>query len=110
MRIDRLAQVVVRAILDGVDGRFDGALRGQQDEGNVGELVFQRAQQIVSTHARHDEVAHDDRRPKAGDLAQCFLTVRGFVGQEPPVLDELSQPGPSRMIVFDDQHPFTRGV
>ena len=94
----------------GFDGGLDGALRSEQDEGNVGELVFQSAQQIVSAHARHDEVAHDDRRPKAGDLAERILAIRGFVGLKPPVLDELSQPRACRVIVFDDQHPLTRGV
>ena len=39
LRIDGLAQVVVGAVLDRFDRAFDRALRRQQDEGDVRELV-----------------------------------------------------------------------
>ena len=40
LRIDRLAQIVVGAFLDRLDGGLDGPLRGQQDEGQVGQLIL----------------------------------------------------------------------
>ena len=40
LRIDRLAQVVVGAFLDRFDGAVDGALRGQKDERDIGQLFL----------------------------------------------------------------------
>ena len=57
LRIDRLAQVVVGAVLDRFDRALDGPLRRQQDEGEVRQLVLQRLQQFEAAHARHHEVA-----------------------------------------------------
>ena len=109
LRIDRLAQVVVGAVLDRVDGALDRALRGQQDERDVRQLILQRAEQVVPAHPRHDQVAHDDGRPEAGDLAEAFLAVGRLVGLEAPGLDELGQPGPRGRVVLDDEHPLARG-
>ncbi len=103
LRIDGLTQIVVGAVLDRVDGALDRALRRQQDEGDVRQLILQGAEQIVAAHPRHHEVAHDDGRPEAGDLAEPFLAVGGLVGLEPPGLNELGQPGPRCRVVLDDQ-------
>ena len=46
LRIDRFAQVVVGAFFDRFDGAVDRALRRQQDERDVAELILERAQQI----------------------------------------------------------------
>ena len=108
LRIHGLAQVVVGAVLDCLDGAFDGPLRRQQDEGDVGELVLQRAQQIVAAHPRHHEVAHDDRRTKAGDLAERVFAVGRLVGLVAPGLHELGEADARRGIVFDDQHALAR--
>ena len=108
LRVDGLAQVVVGAVLDRLDGAFDGALRRQQDEGDVGELVLQRAEQIVAAHPRHHEVAHDDRRTKARDLAERVLAVTRLVGLVTPGLHELGEADPRGRIVLDDQHALAR--
>ena len=108
LRIDGLTQIVVGAVLDRVDGALDRALSRQQDEGDVGQLILQGAEQIVAAHPRHHEVAHDDRRPEAGDLAQPFFTVGGLVGLEPPGLNELRQAGPRCRVILDDQDSLPR--
>ena len=95
LRIDGLAQVVVGAVLDRVDRALDRALRREQDEGDVRQLILQRAEQVVPAHPRHDQVAHDDRRAEAGDLAEAFLAIGRLVGLEAPGLHELRQPGPA---------------
>jgi hypothetical protein len=59
--IDGLAQVVVSAFLDRFDGGFDGALRGEQDDRQIGQLVLESAQQLDAAHARHHQIRHDDR-------------------------------------------------
>ena len=106
LRIHGLAQIVVGAVLDRFDGALDGALRRQQDERDVRQLILQRAQEVVAAHARHDEVADDDRRPEARDLAEAVFAVGRFFGLEAPGLDELGQPGPRRRVVFDDEYAF----
>ena len=108
LRVDRLAEVVVGAILDRVDGALDRALRREKDEGDVRQLILQGAQQVVTAHPGHHEVAHDDGRPEAGHLAEPFLAVGGLVGLEPPGLDELCEAGPGRRVVLDDEHAFAR--
>jgi hypothetical protein len=37
-------------------GGFDGALRGEQDDRQIGQLILESAQQLEAAHARHDEV------------------------------------------------------
>jgi hypothetical protein len=87
LRVDGLAQVVVSAVLDRFDGALDGALRRQQDECDVRELILQRSQQIVAAHARHHEIAHDDGRTKARDLPERVFAVTRLVGLVAPGLD-----------------------
>ena len=90
-RIDRLAQVVVGAFLDRLDSGFDGALRGEQDERQVGQLVLQRAQKFEPAHARHHQVGHDDRGTEGRHFLHRLFSVRGLVGLETPGADKLGQ-------------------
>ena len=105
--IHRLAQVVVRAILDGLDGAFDRALRRQEDEGDIGELVFQRPQQVMPAHPGHHEVADDDCRPEAGDAPKRFLAIRCLVRLKSPRLHQFRKPCARRWVVFHDEHTLT---
>ena len=105
-RIDRLAQVVVGAFLDRLDRRLHGALRGEQDEREIGQLILQRAQQLEPAHARHDQVRHDDGGTEGRDLLQRLFAVGGDVGLESPGADELGEPDARRGIVLDDEDAF----
>ena len=84
LRIDRLGQIVVSAFLDGFDGGFDGALRGQQNDGDVAHLIAQRAQQLQAVHPRHVDIRDDDARTEGGDALQRLLAVGGGVGRHSP--------------------------
>ena len=99
-----LRQIVVRALLDGFDGAFDGPLRGEQDDRDIGQLIVKRPQKLESAHARHHEVADDDCGPERGDLAEGFLAVRRLIRVEAPCLHELGKSAASRRVVLDDQH------
>ena len=105
-RIDRLAQVVVRAFLDRLDRGFHGPLRREQDEREIGQLILQRAQQLEATHPRHDEVRHDDGGTERGDLLHRLFAVGGGFGLEAPGADELGQADARRGIVLDDEDAF----
>ena len=76
LRIDRLAQVVVRAVLDGLDRALDGALGGQQNEGDVGQLILAARAAARSPPIRGmTRSLHDDRGAEGGDLAHRFFAV-----------------------------------
>ena len=108
LRIDRLAQVVVGPFLDRLDGGFHGALRGEENQRQVRQLVLQRAQQLHPSHPRHHHVADDDGGAEAGHFTEALLAVGGLLGLETPGLNELRQPFPRRRVVFDDQDAFTK--
>ena len=108
LRIDRLGEVVVGAVLDGVDGRFDRTLGGQHDDADVRVVLAERLEQAVPVQARHDEVGHDDRRAERRDLLEGLLAIPGAVGQEAPRADEFGQPDAGRRVVLDDQHALGR--
>jgi hypothetical protein len=106
LRLDRLGEVVVGTFLDCFDGGLDGALRRQDDDGKVAAVVFEGAQQIEAAHARHDEIADDDRWSKRGDSLEGFFPVAGGIGAEPPRAHELGQAESGAGFIFDDENPF----
>ena len=104
LRIDRLRQVVVGALLHRRDGRVDAALRGDQDEREVGELILDAAEQLEAVHARHHHVGQHGRRPIRGDPFESFLAIGGAFGFVAPGAHQLGQPPPGGGVVFDDEH------
>ena len=64
LRIDRLRQVVVCALLHGHHGGVDASLRGNQNEGEVGQLILDPPEQIQAIQSRHHEIGEDRRRAK----------------------------------------------
>ena len=106
LRLDRLGQVVVGAFLDRFDRRFDGALRGQNDDGVIAAVVLERAQQFEAAHARHHQVADDDGRAEDGNaLKRLFAVARG-IGRKAPCTHELGQPEARARLVLDDEDAF----
>ena len=105
LRIDRLRQVVVRAFFHRRDSGVDAALRRDQDEGDIGQLILDAPQQLEAVHPRHDHVGQHGRRPVGGDLLEAFLAVGGALGFIAPGAHQLGQPPPGGGIVFDNQHP-----
>ena len=103
--VDRLGQVVVGALLHGLDRRLDGALRGQQQRRDVGALRLKRPQQTQPVHARHDQVGDDDGGTEGGHLLERVLAVGGRIGEKSPALDQLLEADARGVIVLDDQHP-----
>src|SRR5215204_1081343 len=101
--VDGFAQVIVRALLDRLDGGFDGALCGQQDERDVRQLILERAQQFQAAHPRHDQVRHDDRGTEGRHLLQRFLAVDRFIGLEAPCVHEFGQADAGRGVVLNNE-------
>jgi len=102
-RIDRLAQIVVCAFFNGLDRGLHRALRREQDEREIGQLVLQCTEELEPAHPRHDKVGDDDRRAKRGDLFHRLLAVRGLIGVEPPGSHQFGQPDARCRVVLDDE-------
>ena len=109
LQIDRLGEVVVRALLDGFDRRFDRALR-RQDHGRDGiAAVVDPAEQIEASHLRHDQVGQDDGGMKRFDLREGLLAVGSHLDVEPPAANQLLETDARGAVVLDDQNAFTSG-
>jgi hypothetical protein len=102
LRVHRLAQIVVGSLFDSLNGRLDGALGGQENEGQVRKLILQRPEHLHPANSRHDHVADDDRGPKARDLAQPLFTIRGFLGLKAPGLHQFREALSGGLIVLHD--------
>ena len=107
LRIDRLGQVIVGPDLDGLDRRFDRALAGQDDGGDVAVLLLQAAHELEPVHPGHGKITDDDPRPERRDLAQRLFTVRRRVRDEAPRPHQLGQPVARRRVVLDEEQTFT---
>ena len=110
MRIDRLGQVVVGAVADGLDGRLHGALRGEDDHAEVGELILEGAQQPEAVHARHHQVGQHDAGAERRDLLERLLAVRGVLGDVAPGANQLGEADAGGAIVLHDEHPLAAGL
>ncbi len=107
---DGFGQVVVGAVLDGLDRRFHGSLRGEDEHRVVPAVVRQGPQQFEPTHPGHDQVRDDDRRAEAGDARERFFPVaRGFSG-EPPGTNQFGQPEPRGCFVLYNEDTFAGDV
>ena len=84
LEVDRLGQVVVRALFHRFDGGVDRALRRQQQRRHVRALLLQRPQQREPVHSRHHHVGDDDGRPERRDLFERFFAVARGLGDESP--------------------------
>ena len=89
MRIDGLGQVVVRAVADGLDGRFHCALRCEDHHAEVSQLILEGAQQPEAVHARHHQVGQHDAGAERRDLLECLLAIRGVLGYVAPGANQL---------------------
>ena len=103
LRIDRLGQIVVGAILDGFDRGLDSALRGQQDHRDLAHLLPQRPQQRQAVHARHIDVGDDDAGAEGGDALKRLFAIGGRIGHVAPRAHELGQTKARGPVVLDDE-------
>jgi hypothetical protein len=97
------------AFLDRLHRGLHGALGGQDDDGEVVAFVLEGTKQIDPPHARHDEIAHDDRGTERGDALERFFAVRGGLGGEAPGAHELGETEPGCGFVLDNQDAFPGG-
>ena len=110
LRVHRLGQVVVGAVLDRLDRRLDAALGREDHDADVDVHLAKRLQQLVAVHPRHHEVGDDDGRAERGDLLQGLLSILRRIRQEAPRANQLRQADPRGRVILDDQDPVPAAV
>src|SRR5688572_6128490 len=108
LRLDRLGQVVVGALLDRLHRGFDRTLGRQNHDGVLAAVVLQSAQKIEAAHARHHHIADDDGGSERGDAIERFLAIGSGVRREAPGSHELGQAQSRAGLVLDDEDTFGR--
>ena len=106
LRVHRLGEIVLRAVLQRLDGGLDRALRRQHDDLELIGFVLERLEQLHAVHLRHHHVGDEDGRAERRDKLQRFFAVGRRFRDKAPGADQLSEPISCRPIVFDDEHAF----
>ena len=92
LRVDRLGELMVVPFFLGSVGALSGALCRQENNIQVRELVFERAQQAQAVEPRHDQIRHDDRRTERRNPLKRFLAVGRVFRLKSPRTDQLGEP------------------
>ena len=81
LEVERLREVVVGALLDGVDRAGDGAERGHHDEHGAGQDARALLHEPDAVEPRHLEVGQDDVRRELVELAERLEAVGRGLGR-----------------------------
>ncbi len=102
--VDRLGQVVGGALLDGLDGRLDVAVPGDDDDLGLGRLGTGLAQDRQAVEVGHLEVGEDDVEVVMRDPPCPLLAAAGDGALVAFALQRLGKRFGVRSLVVDDQH------
>ena len=101
---DGLHDVVVRAGPEGLDGRVERRVGGDDDDDLVGDLFPDTGEHLDAVHARQDDVGQDDVVHAGLEQGKALFRGLGAVDRV-PFLDEDALDGlPQGLFVFDDQN------
>ena len=78
VQVERLLDEVVRALLQGVHGRFDRAVSGNHDDGRSDLLFGQHVQHIEAVHLGHFDVAENRVKRRLGRGQNAVHARSGF--------------------------------
>ena len=101
--IERLEEVILRALLHRVDGARDGAERRHDDEDRPGRRRPRLLHERDAVESRHLEVRQDDVRGELVELSERFEAVRRGLRREAVFAEDLAQRGPGVRFVVDDE-------
>src|SRR5512143_2026425 len=101
---DGLHDVVVRAGTEGLDGRVEGRVGGDDDDDLVGVPFPHPGEHLDAVHAGQDDVGQDDVVHAGLEQGKALFRGPGAVDRV-PFLDKDALDGlPQRLFVFDDQN------
>jgi hypothetical protein len=101
--VDGLLHEVVGAELNGFDGAFDGALRGDDDDGAGGAGFAEAMEEFHAVHARHFHVSDDERGGPGLDFFEGLEAVFRDFSAVAPAGDEFGEAETRVEFVLDDE-------
>ena len=103
VRLERLAHVVVRAGLHGLEGEIDVPVRAHHDDRRRVLLGLEGREQIEPAHPRHAHVGQDDVRPEDIHQRQRGLPAVRDLHLVAVLLEEGAEDQSNVLFVVDDQ-------
>jgi hypothetical protein len=106
--IDRLREVVKRAVLEGLHGGADGGSTRHEHDGHVQVVLSDLFQELDAAHARHHDVAHHDVEGAPAQALHGFFTVARLGHRVALRLQATRHATQQLRLVIDEQHPSLR--
>jgi hypothetical protein len=104
LAVQRLLDVVVRALTHGLHGRIDRRLAGDDDALGVDFALLHLLQQRKAIELRHLEIGEDDPVGVVGQPFQRLLAIDGDIDGVPLVGKDRAQPIGDRTLIVGDQY------
>ena len=110
IRVERLLENVVGAVLCRFDGGLDGRVTTDHHHDGAGVLLLQLAQRLEPVDARHLHVHEDEVRPEPRVLGEPVDRVRDGAHLVALELEKLAERGANPLLVVDDEDAAAHGV
>jgi hypothetical protein len=108
--VDRLREVVLGSLLQGLDGAPNRPERGHHDDPDLGVGTSHARQELVPVHSRHSEVGEQDVRALLRDEAERLLAVRRRADLITVFREDRRETRPRRLLVVRDEDRSSRRV
>ena len=103
LELERLADEVGGAALDGVDGVLDGAVAGDDDADDPRIALERGVEHLAAVDARQAQVGDEDVEGKALQLVERLLAGRGLGDGEALFGEPFGHHGPQGVFVVDQE-------
>ena len=103
--LDRLEQVLLRAVFDRVEGGVERGARGHEDDRHVEVVLPQLAEEVEAGELRHDDVAEHDVESFLREQREAVARVARTRHGEPVAFEEQAEDAEHCRLVVDDQDP-----
>ena len=103
VRVHRLLEEVVRAVLHRLHGLVYRAVGGHEDDGHIGVGRLRGAQHVEARAVRHPQVGEDEAEGLARERLRGGARVLGLGDRVAGALQRQPQHAPQALLVFDEQ-------
>jgi hypothetical protein len=104
VRIERLREIVERALLQRLDGAAHGAVRREHHHGDLRMRQSHGLEQLEPVHLGHTKIRQDRVDGLAREDLECRATVGRVERSEAVALEQRCEHAPHVRLVLDDQH------
>ena len=104
IRIDRLGEKIERAFLDGFDSILNRAVRGHDDDRQLGIQLFGRVQDAKAVSLGQAQIREHDAGPRGAHGLRRFAFVARFNHAVALRFKREAQHRSQRFFVFDEQN------